>query len=46
LVYETITADGDDPITKTYELGNDETHDIGTTTGDDHEVGTTAVAGA
>jgi hypothetical protein len=27
-------------------LGNDETHEIGTTTGDDHEVGTTAVAGA
>jgi hypothetical protein len=44
-VYETITALGEDPIVNTYEVGKDETQEIGTTTGLDHVVGTTNVAG-
>jgi hypothetical protein len=43
--YETITADGDEPIVNTDELGKLETHEVGTTTGEDHELGTTTVAG-
>jgi hypothetical protein len=39
--HETITADGDDPISITAELGNDETHETGTTTGDEKLDGTT-----
>jgi hypothetical protein len=35
LVEATITADGDEPIEMTYELGSDETHEAGTTTGDE-----------
>jgi hypothetical protein len=35
LVEATITADGEAPIEMTYELGSDETHEAGTTTGDE-----------
>jgi hypothetical protein len=45
LVYDTITADGDEAIVIYYVAGNDVTAEAGTTTGLDHEVGTTTVAG-
>jgi hypothetical protein len=44
-VYEITTADGDDAIVITWLLGKDETHETGTTTGDDQVVGTTTVTG-
>jgi hypothetical protein len=47
LVYETITADGDDAIVITSVDGKDETHEYGTTNTelDYHELGITTVAG-
>jgi hypothetical protein len=39
--YEIITADGDDPIEIYWVDGSDETHEIGTTTGLENDVGTT-----
>jgi hypothetical protein len=44
-VYETRTADDEESIVINCELLNDETHDNGTTTGEDHDVGTTTVLG-
>jgi hypothetical protein len=41
-----IAAFGDVPTNKNDDDLNDETHDNGTTTGDDHDVGTTTVGGA
>jgi hypothetical protein len=41
----TTTADDDESIEMTAELGNDETKLAGTTTGDDHVVGTATVNG-
>jgi hypothetical protein len=35
-VHATNTIDGDETDTTSYELGNDETNDNGTATGDDH----------
>jgi hypothetical protein len=43
LVYEIITTDGDEADTTTSVLGKDVTHEIGTTTGDDHVDGTATV---
>jgi hypothetical protein len=39
--YEIITADGDDPIETYKGDGSDDTHEIGTTTGLENDVGTT-----
>jgi hypothetical protein len=40
-----MTADGDDPIVKKAVDLKVETQEIGTTTGDDHDVGTSTVDG-
>jgi hypothetical protein len=45
LVEATITADGDDPIAITCDDGSDETHEIGTTTGDEKLDGITTEVG-
>jgi hypothetical protein len=45
LVYEITAADGEEAIVMIELLGNDETQEIGTTTGDDQVVGTTTVTG-
>jgi hypothetical protein len=44
-VYSTITTDGDEETKMIYVDGNDETNEIGTTTGLDHVEGTVTVFG-
>jgi hypothetical protein len=43
--HETITTDGDEATTMTYEAGKLETHEAGTATGDDQVDGTVTVDG-
>jgi hypothetical protein len=45
LVHETITADGDEAMVTTTELGKFETHETGTTTGDVQVAGTETTVG-
>jgi hypothetical protein len=44
-VYSTMAIDGDEAGTITYVLGNDETQDKGTTTGEDHVDGIETTVG-